>query len=327
MSQLERVFEIHRILRTRGHFTLAEIAGLYEVKARTVRRDIEYLRDRLNAPIVWDASIRSYRYEKPYKELDFADERSLMLAALLRSLFESGRYLPALSSKLIDETDKHLSADFRRIVNRIIWNAPISEDCDMNVLAVILEGFILGKRLDLRYRNAKGEASERTVEAERLVNYSGRWYLAAWDLKRKGFRTFHLSRVLSLAIRNESVRADTEREAAVAAWLAAGYGIFKGGPIRDAVIRIRGQAADIVSRQIWHPNQRIDRPRDQSAYIDLILPVADWTELLGRTLSFGAAAEAIAPPDFRKAWKREIAALCQLAEKDDKEKSDEENTE
>ncbi|MGO8695689.1 MAG: WYL domain-containing protein [Rectinemataceae bacterium] len=52
---------------------------------------------------------------------------------------------------------------------------------------------------------------------------------------------------------------------------------------------------------------------DGEPYTDITVPVADWTELLGRVLSFGSAAEALAPPELRKAWKDEIRRMGKKA--------------
>jgi predicted DNA-binding transcriptional regulator YafY len=51
------------------------------------------------------------------------------------------------------------------------------------------------------------------------------------------------------------------------------------------------------------------------AFAEIHLPVADWTELLGKVLSFGASAEALSPPRFRQEWKVSIKAMAELAGK------------
>jgi len=168
------------------------------------------------------------------------------------------------------------------------------------------------------------EVSARQVKRDiehlrdRLVNYAGRWYLVAWDLPREALRTFHPSRVERLSIskeRNTSPSPPGRDVASLDAFLAAGFGIFKGASATEATIRIRGTAAAIVARQSWHPKQRVERGvgSDGEPYTDMTVPVAEWTELLGRVLSFGSAAEALAPQEFRKAWKEEIRKMGERA--------------
>jgi predicted DNA-binding transcriptional regulator YafY len=214
--------------------------------------------------------------------------------------------------------ESHLARDYRPVSERISYELSLAEPLSMEDFTTVCQAMLLGRRLDLVYVNAKAERSERSVEPERLVNYSGRWYLVAWDLLRGALRTFHLSRVEKLSISKELVASPSapgRDDASVEAYLASGFGIFKGAATVEAKVRIKGPAAALVARQSWHPKQRVERgiDTDGEPHTDIALPVADWTELLGRVLSFGSAAEAIAPPEFRKAWKEEIRKMGKRA--------------
>jgi len=65
MSQMERVFSIDRLLRRRTPPAKEELLRRLEVSPATLKRDLEFMRDRLHAPIVWDRERRGYRYAKP----------------------------------------------------------------------------------------------------------------------------------------------------------------------------------------------------------------------------------------------------------------------
>jgi len=55
MGRAERLYAIDRLLRERGGLGLDEFLAALEVSRATFRRDLDYLRDRLHAPIIWDA--------------------------------------------------------------------------------------------------------------------------------------------------------------------------------------------------------------------------------------------------------------------------------
>ena len=205
--------------------------------------------------------------------------------------------------------------DYRAVAERVGYELPVTEPMDLENFTVIAQAMVRSFRADLRYRNAKGEVSERTVECERLLNYAGRWYLVAHDLLRGELRTFHLSRLEYAALSRERATHEVEREVAVAAYLASGFGIFKGGTVTEVVVRVHGKAALLVSRQTWHPAQKVEISTDAESQpvTDIRLPVADWTELLGRVLSFGSTAEALSPPAFRDAWKTEVHKMAERA--------------
>ena len=219
-----------------------------------------------------------------------------------------------MSAELLANLEAHLARDYRPVSERISYELSLAEPLSMEEFTTVCQAMLLGHRLDLVYVNAKAERSERSVEPERLINYSGRWYLVAWDLLRGALRTFHLSRVEKLSLSKERIVSPPtpgRDEASVEAYLASGFGIFKGAATVEAKVRIKGPAAALVARQSWHPKQRVERgiDTDGEPHTDITLPVADWTELLGRVLSFGSAAEAIAPPEFRKAWREEIRKM------------------
>ena len=318
MSQFERIACIDRLLREQGSVRTAEVAGRFEVSARQIKRDIEYLRDRLDAPIVYRRAENAYLYERPFDELRFADEKLLLFYVLARSLAANEHYVPIVSAELLANLESHLARDYRPVSERISYELSLAEPLSMEDFTTVCQAMLLGCRLDLVYVNAKAERSERSVEPERLVNYSGRWYLVAWDLLRGALRTFHLSRVGKLSISKELVASPStpgRDDASVEAYLASGFGIFKGVTTVEAKVRIKGPAAALVARQSWHPKQRVERgiDTDGEPHTDITLPVADWTELLGRVLSFGSAAEAIAPPEFKKAWREEIRKMGERA--------------
>jgi len=321
MSQFERIAYLDRSLREKGGATVAEVSTRFEVDPRTVKRDIEYLRDRVGAPIEWDAARRNYRYTKPFDELRFADEKALIVHALLRGFLSNEHYVPLLSPELLEEVSRRVSRDYRQVADRVRYLTPVSEEVALEHFTLVVQAMALGLELDIKYRDSKGAASTRAVEAERLVNYSGRWYLLAWDLGKADFRTFHLSRIESASLSNRKAasRADSvssrSRDQAAEAYLQGGFGIFKGGKLTEAAIRVTGRAAPLVARQTWHPRQTVTEGFTSSgeAYAELRLPVADWTELLGKVLSFGASAEALSPPRFRQEWKASIKAMAALA--------------
>lgn len=318
MSQVERIAYIDRTLRDVGHLSCAEAARRFEVTPRQVKRDIEYLRDRLDAPIVYDRKSRDYHYAQPYTALRFADERLLIFYVLVKSIALNQDYMPVVTRELLQSVEEMVSPDYREVSERISYTIPVAESmADMEDFTTICQAMVGRKRLDIEYENARGERNDRSVEPERLVNYAGRWYLIGHDHLRNSLRTFHLSRMRRLALSHEdcTFTDDPEHLAAVETYVASGFGIFNGREISRTTVRIHGQAAALVARQQWHPDQVVVEgcAPDGSLYIDLTLPVSDWRELLGRVLSFGSLAEAVAPAEFRKLWQEEVQKMGERA--------------
>jgi predicted DNA-binding transcriptional regulator YafY len=313
MSQTERIAYLDRRLREHGWVTASEAAAYFEVTPRQIKRDIEYLRWRLDAPIAYDAAHRRYRYEKPYARFRFADERRVLFSALVRGWASSEAHRDLVNDDILAAVDAAVPRDYRSVAERIRYEVPAAESVDLDVFAGLCRALRDARMVDLDYAGLRGETGLRRVEAQRLVHYGGAWYLVAFDHSRNGLRTFHLGRVRSLTVTSETVtktESDPRWKTELESWLTAGSGIFRGGESYEAKVRLRGTAIRLAERQNWHPSQ-IDTPGTdaESDYVDRTVPVVDTRELLGRILAFGGDAEALSPAEFRTQWEDEIRRL------------------
>ena len=317
MSQTERIFYIDRIIRTIGSVRCDTVAARYEVCERQVKRDIMYMRDRLDAPIVWDHVLRAYHYERDYPVLKFSDEKALVFSALLRSLVKASDIIPLVSEQAMDLVDQSLSPEYRALSERIIYTVPILDRTDYHVFATVCEAMGSRNCISIEYRNAKGESSSRTIEPLKLINYSGRWYVVAFDLLRGELRSFHLARIVDLHLLTCLV-VERGLDEELEKYINSGFGIFMGVETKEALIKITGNAVYTVEHQVWHTDQKIEHTLDDSGKSMLLMriPVANWAELLGRILSFGALAEPLEPLDLREQWLQKIDELYQLRHRD-----------
>ena len=87
MSQSERLQYIIRKLNHCDGVSRSEIAEAFEVSGRQAGRDIEYLRERMGAPIVYDAKTRRYHLATIWETYSNIDERLILTGAYLKSLF------------------------------------------------------------------------------------------------------------------------------------------------------------------------------------------------------------------------------------------------
>ncbi len=74
-------------------------------------------------------------------------------------------------------------------------------------------------------------------------------------------------------------------------------------------ISFKGQAAETVRYQQWHPEQHLD---EKNGRLLLTLPVADHREIIMKVLQFGSLAEIISPQKLRKKVHAELGKMIQL---------------
>jgi predicted DNA-binding transcriptional regulator YafY len=327
MSQTERIFYIDRAIRETGGVSVASVAARFEVCERQVKRDIEYMRDRLGAPIVWSAARRRYVYSQAWTSLRGADEKSLLSLAFLKSILAQYAYIPMLSKELIALIEERIPRHYAAIADKVQYELPDLEHIEDSVAFALCRALLDTAPLSIDYIDAKGEPSARSILPVRLVNYAGKWYCAALDSKTEELRTFAVSRIAIAATaggesaarapKNSMFKASLPSEEEIDSFLSSSYGIFKGEPIGRAKLRFYGGAARAVREQIWHRDQEFSDATapDGSPVLDMSLPVHDWTELLGRALRCGANCEVIGPPEFRARWAEEIAKMQALTGK------------
>ena len=314
MSQTERILYIDRNLRTDRYLTVQGIADYFEVSTRQVKRDIEYLRDRFNAPIVFDRIKKVYRYESKFDRLAFADQNLVMSYVVLKSLVENQQYIPIVSTDIISNIAKDVPESYKHICDNISFELPKFDTIDPEIFMAVCEALRSKQPLDIGYKSAKGEITERIIEPEHITNYEGAWYLIAYDWSRENIRTFHLSRINKISLSSEKAKNhDAEYKNRLEKFIHENYGIFKGDTKIDVKIRFWGTAKRIVASQVWHKNQVISESMEGDVEtLELSLPVASYHEILGKILSFGAEAKPIEPPELVDMWKEAISNMGKL---------------
>jgi len=315
MSQSERIFYLDRKLRMAGRVTAAQVAEYFEVSVRQVKRDIEYLRDRFGAPIVWSAQEKAYHYEHSYDELAFADQKLVLSYVIMKSLCENEHYIPVYSDELIKTIANDVPADYRSICDKISYQIPHGEHINPEFFIGICDSIREKCCLEIQYLNLKGETSLRLVECERIINYGGTWYILCWDQLRASIRTFHVSRIQSVRLSHtpftkHSILYEEELENHA----TKSFGIFKGQKAQIVKVRFYNAAARIIATQNWHPSQQMMIAQDATPpYIELEFPAADFTEVLAKLLSFGADAHPIEPAQLVTLWKAEINKMVEAS--------------
>ena len=313
MGNLERITFIDRRIREQGGVKLAEIVRRFEVSERQAKRDLEYLRDRLDAPIAWDASSRRYVYEKDWNDLAFADQKSLLFYVFARAAAGTLAYVPLAESDAMERLRELVPPGLRELGHAVRYELPGYEPVDEELLSLLLEAIRDHHGVDARYRDLEGHERLHLLTPRRIVNYAGTWYCLAFDAAHRDLRMFRLSRFLGVSHSRESVDTGPD-EGVVDAHLDAAYGMFKGTNAYEARMRFRGRAREIVCGELWHPEQKVVSGSDEAGkWFELSLPASHWDELVGRILRFGAEAEAMEPKEFRERWLSAIDAMAAAA--------------
>ncbi len=308
MDRTERFYKIDHLLRGQRAVPVGELLAELGVSLATFKRDLEYMRERLHAPIVWDREANGYRFEQqpasgPRYELPglwFTPQEAqslLTMQHLIEGLEPSllGAHLVPLKARLaaLLTAGDHSAEEVRKRIRVLPFGARRHEPKHFSLVAAAVLG---RQRLELGYWNrARDETTEREVSPQRLVHYRNNWYLDAWCHLRRDIRSFALDAMK--AVEMSPAKARDVPEAELDQVLASGYGIFSGRKVRWATLRFTPARARYVALEEWHPKQRA-RWEDDGAYV-LDIPYTSSPELLRDILAHGAEVEVMAPPELR----------------------------
>ncbi|MDT0444799.1 helix-turn-helix transcriptional regulator [Streptomyces johnsoniae] len=205
-----RLLKLLSLLQTAREWTGPELAARLGVSVRTVRRDIERLRD-LGYPVgSARGSAGGYRLTAgtamPPLLLD-DDEAVAMAVGLRTAAAGSVTGIADSSARALAKLEQVLPTRLRPRVRALheatlpLTGEPALPAAERDAVApdalVLIAGACRrGERLRFRYHAKRAaEPAERHVEPHRLVSDGRRWYLVAWDLDREDWRSFRLDRL------------------------------------------------------------------------------------------------------------------------------------
>jgi predicted DNA-binding transcriptional regulator YafY len=310
VDRTERFYRIDQLLQEKILVRRDDFLRALEVSPATFKRDLEYMRDRLNAPVVWDADAGGYRYEKGSKTsprfelpgLWFTESEAhalVMMEHLLESLDHGGLigpHIAPLRARLaaILGTGGASAEEVRKRI-RLIAFAP--RKLPLGNFEEV--GRATLKRLRIHiiyYARSTDTTSERDVSPQRLVHYRGNWYLDCWCHLRNDLRTFAIDGIKKITLLDTPARQVSTK--ALEAFLATSYGIVRReGDVQWAKLRFTASRARWVASESWHPEQR--GTLEPNGRYTLELPYRDDRELLPEILKYGPDVEVLAPEELR----------------------------
>lgn len=309
MSQNERIYKIDQLLSNHTYVTIPKFLDRLEISLATFKRDIAYMRDRLNAPIEFNRDLGGYqmtkqnqvgdRYELP--GLWFSSEEIYALITmqqLLQNLDGSG-LLGGHIKPLLSRLQMILNQDgqvLENIEQRIKVKNVGYRKFQIEHFPSIATATIKSQKINIIYQARSTDTeTQRIVSPQRINYYKGNWYLEAWCHVRNGMRVFSMDCITAVELLNESCeKVDKE----ILELSEKTYGIFSGTDMQWAKLKFNATAARWIKAEIWHPDQKLTLLEDGS--LTLEVPYSDQTEMVMDILRHGSNLKVLAPSSLKE---------------------------
>ncbi len=204
MDTSARLLNLLSLLQTPREWSGTELAGRLEVSTRTIRRDVDRLRE-LGYPVeATMGAVGGYRLVagKALPPLLLDDEEAVAIAVGLRAAAGSAvDGIEDASLRALTKLEQVLPSRLRYRVgalgSAVVTMTGGGPRVEPSVLTVLAGAIANHERVRFSYRAADGARTRRHIEPQRLVATGRRWYLVAWDLDRDDWRMFRVDRLLS----------------------------------------------------------------------------------------------------------------------------------
>ncbi|MGB7878295.1 MAG: YafY family protein [Ilumatobacteraceae bacterium] len=201
----ERALRLLSLLQSRRQWPAAELAERFGVTERTIRRDVDRLRELGYLVDATPGRAGGYRLGAGahLPPLMFDDDEAVALVTGLRTV--AGAAIAGIADtavQALSKVEQSLPDHLRRRVVALDQSVTSlqrshrdSDVVDPHTLSSLASACRAREEVRFDYRRRDGEHDQRLVEPHQLLSAGHLWYLIAWDLRRSDWRTFRLDRL------------------------------------------------------------------------------------------------------------------------------------
>ncbi|MEN9862516.1 MAG: WYL domain-containing protein [Polynucleobacter sp.] len=316
MSDMQRLHRITYLLQARKCVPLIDFLNELEISKATFKRDLEYLRSRLNASIIFDRFQGGYRFENPQDAqkvelpgLWFSEKEAtalVLMHQLLASLDKGGLIGPHIEplSAIIDSILGQHQTSEKELRKRIKVLPMAQRKTSVQSFAELGSALLDRQRLRISYyAKVKNEITQREISPQQLIYYRDNWYLDAYCHLRDELRSFAVDGIRSAVILGKKAKEVPEKE--LKDYFGQSYGLFSGEANKRAKLRFTPEQARWISTEIWHQDQV--GYFDGEGYYILEFNYNQDPELVMDILKYGSAVEVLTPASLRKRVAEELS--------------------
>lgn len=313
----ERFLWFHGQVKSRKFPNAKSLAENFEITRKTAQRNIEFMKERLKAPLRYVAESRGYVYEHDAYELpgfwlNEEELTSLLVSYRLASAVPDNVLKSSFKSFLDQVLSKYAqsSISVEALSQKVSVKNIAYSKTDEKVFHRMLEALLHARPVAIEYYSPhNNESTVRDILPLHLLQYMGTWHIIAWCSLKKGLRDFVLSRIKTIAASSVPVSIQTPPDS-IKDYIRKNFGIMNSAETVEVCLCFAPNIAPWIAEQAWHPAQHLRRAADES--LCLTFPVADFREVKREILKYGSQVEVVSPQELRDEVMQEIERMNNL---------------
>jgi predicted DNA-binding transcriptional regulator YafY len=306
---LERMLRIHQAIQSGKFPNASTLARELEVSTKSIHRDIEFMRDRLELPIEYDGSRFGYNYTEevnafPTIQITEGELFALVVAEKALQQYRGTSFeKPLLSAirKMEQSLPDTISLNLSDIEQTISFRTRVEQILDLEIFDALAKATARRQQIELSYRKpGRRDVEQRIVDPYHLANINGEWYLFGFDHLRKDIRTFAPARIQSVKATGRSF--ERQEKFSLEERLRDSFGVQSGQGQFDITIRFSSRVADYVREKRWHESQQLKDLKDGG--VELRMKLSGLSEVERWVLSWGGDAMVMKPRELAESVKQ-----------------------
>jgi proteasome accessory factor B len=313
---LERMLQIHQAIQAGDYPNASTLARRLEVSTKSIHRDLEFMRDRLQLPLEYDEIRHGWYYTEdvagfPTMQITEGELFALLVAEKALQQYRGTHFEAPLVSafrKMAASLPDTISLNLADWEGTISFRTSAEPQWNLELFDTLAKATTRRDQLEIRYRKpGRREAELRMIDPYHLANINGEWYLFAYDHLRKDLRTFVPARVQS--VRATGRKFERPARFSLESRLRNSFSVHSGDGEYLVAIRFDARVADFIREKKWHPSQLMKELPEGA--VELRMSLSSLAEVERWILSWGGDATVLEPPELRDRVKEAGARLTQ----------------
>lgn len=316
-TRLERVLRMSAMIQSGNYPSVKTFMERFEVSKRTVLGDIEMLKNRFYAPLVYSRAHQGYIYTDKHWRLPMLPIAQGQLLALFLSVELTERYLGTsfeeplrdAIQQMIELLPHDVQVSMSELAHHYSIRPGVSAKTPPEILLALQHAIQNQHPVDMLYYTAsRGEENQRVIHPYHLLNIRGEWNVVAYDLLRREIRQFALPRIRTWRVLTEE-RFEPDASFSSERYLQESFQAEHGNETVEVVLLFDSYQARYMKERTLHTSQVTEEQPDGSLLMHF--KTSALAEVQRQIMSYGRHAKILEPASLVADITDELRAMLQ----------------